>query len=61
MQKWAKENLKDFLDVFNSIEKKYGLDTAEVEDVFEAFLTLGKLTEFLETELNKIFEDYIEL
>lgn len=53
--------LKGFLDIFNNIEKKYGLDTIEVEDVFEAFLTLGRLTEFLETELNKMFEDYIEL
>lgn len=54
-------SLKDFLNVFNSVEKKYGLDTVEAEEVFEAFLTLGKLTEFSEVELNKMFEDYIEL
>lgn len=53
--------LKDFIDIFNQIEKKYGLDTIEVEDVYSAFLTLGSLTEFTEIELNKFFEVNIDI
>ena len=49
--------LKNFIAIFNEIDKKHHIDTLEREEIWDAFNMLGELTSLTIKEKENIFED----
>lgn len=50
--------LLDFLQVFNEIEKKWGVDTLEREEIGEAYQLLAHFTTMTEQQIEDFFENH---